>query len=71
MKGFVHDFYPNKPRFHVYPPDSQGSQQAIEVIVNDLKAVYFVRDFAGGVPSTGSGKNSWMERSPLKDGGWR
>jgi hypothetical protein len=31
----------------MYPPDPQALQQAIEIIVNDLKAVYFVRDFAG------------------------
>ena len=47
MKGFVHDFLPNKPRFHMYPPEPQASQQALEVAVNELKAVYFVRDFAG------------------------
>ena len=47
LKGYVHDFLPNKPHFHMYPPDTQSSQQAIEVTVNDLKAVYFVRDFVG------------------------
>jgi hypothetical protein len=47
MKGYVHDFQPNKPRFHMYPPDTQAPQQAFEVGVNDLKAVYFVRDFTG------------------------
>jgi hypothetical protein len=48
MKGFVHDFLPNKPSFHMYPPpDSPASQQAVEVAVDDLKAVYFVRDFVG------------------------
>ena len=47
MKGYVHDFFPNKPRFHMYPFDPQGPQEAVEVNVDDLKAVYFVRDFAG------------------------
>jgi len=47
VKGYVHDFFPNKPRFHMYPYDPQGSQETVEVNVNDLKAVYVVRDFAG------------------------
>lgn len=47
MKGYVHDFFPNKPLFHMYPSDPQASQEPVEVNVNDLKAVYFVKDFAG------------------------
>ena len=47
MKGYVHDFLPNKPRFHIYPSDTEAPQQPTEVFVKDLKAVYFVRDFTG------------------------
>jgi len=60
MKGYVHDFLPNKPRFHMYPPDTQAPQQAIEVAIDDLKAVYFVRDF-GGNPK-------YKERKKFLDG---
>ena len=60
IKGFVHDFLPNKPRFHMYPPDPQASQQAIEVELSDLKAVFFVRDFEGNP--------QYQERKQFLDG---
>ncbi len=46
IKGFTYDFFPNKDRFHVTPAD-HTSGKPIEVTVNDLKAVFVVRDFGG------------------------
>jgi hypothetical protein len=46
IKGFTQDFFSNKDRFHIRPPD-KPSGEAIEVSVKDLKAVFFVRDFIG------------------------
>lgn len=45
IKGNTLDFSPGKARFHLYPVAAAG--QAAEVAVSDLKAVFFVRDFAG------------------------
>lgn len=45
-KGFTQDFFPNKDRFHLFPPDHPTSR-GIEVIVDHLKAVFIVRDFIG------------------------
>jgi len=47
VKGHTRDFFPNKSSFHleVIFGDSEG--KAIEVQLNDLKAVFFVRDFMG------------------------
>ena len=46
IKGFTQDFFPNKPLFHLYPiTDPTG--EAIEVLMKDLKALFFVRDFNG------------------------
>ena len=45
-KGFSQDFFPNKDRFHVYPA-TKPSGEAFEVLVKDLKAVFFVKDFVG------------------------
>lgn len=49
IKGFSHDFYPNKPRFHLLPAVAgfAFSDEAIEVRMEELKGVFFVRDFAG------------------------
>jgi hypothetical protein len=46
VKGFSQDFFPHKDRFHIYPA-AKPSGDATEVIINELKAVFFVRDFAG------------------------
>ena len=46
VKGFSQDFFPNKDRFRVYPP-AKPSGEAVEVLVKELKAVFFVQDFAG------------------------
>jgi hypothetical protein len=46
IKGFTHDFFPNKERFHLIPADNP-SGGAIEVSTNDLKAIFMVRDFIG------------------------
>jgi hypothetical protein len=46
IKGFTQDFFPDKDRFHLFPAtDPRG--EAIEVLMKDLKAVFFVRDFTG------------------------
>jgi hypothetical protein len=45
INGYVHDFFPQKLSFHMYPYDPQGSQKAIEILVKELRAVYFVQDF--------------------------
>jgi hypothetical protein len=46
VKGFSQDFFPNKDRFHVAPAD-KSSDEGTEVFFKSLKAVFFVRDFAG------------------------
>jgi hypothetical protein len=46
IKGFTEDFFPNKERFHLFPADIP-SGGAIEVSMNDLKAIFMVRDFIG------------------------
>lgn len=46
VKGFTQDFFPNKDRFHVHFSDNPSSEPA-EILIKDLKAVFFVRDFAG------------------------
>lgn len=46
IKGYTGDFFPHKDRFHVYPVD-QDNGDAIEIFMNAVKAVFFVRDFIG------------------------
>ncbi len=44
IKGFTQDFFPNKDRFHLILEDNR---RTVEVFVQRLKAVFFVRDFSG------------------------
>jgi Family of unknown function (DUF6982) len=46
VKGFSQDFFPNKDRFHIYSADKPPGE-ATEVLVKELKAVFFVKDFTG------------------------
>jgi hypothetical protein len=46
IKGFSGDFYPNKDRFHLFPA-TDPTGEAMEVLIKDLKAIFFVRDFIG------------------------
>ena len=46
IKGHTIDFFPNKDRFHVTLVD-KPSDRPIEVMVNQLKAVFVVRDLKG------------------------
>jgi hypothetical protein len=45
-KGLKQEFFPNKDRFHLHLTD-KPSGEAVEVLVKELKAVFFVRDFGG------------------------
>jgi len=44
VKGYTNDFFPKKPSFHV---GSNPSEQGVEVAINELKALFFVKDFEG------------------------
>jgi len=46
VKGFSQDFFPHKDRFHIYQA-AKPSGGAVEVLLKDLKAVFFVQDFTG------------------------
>jgi len=47
LKGFTQNFFPNKPTFHLTPLESEGGKGIVEVPLDRLKAIFFVRDFAG------------------------
>jgi len=49
VKGFTQDFLPNKDRFHLHPSTKSPTEAGppVEVLLKDLKALFFVRDFAG------------------------
>ncbi len=59
FKGFTQDFFPNKDRFHLFPAENPTSKP-LEVAVNDLKAVFVVRDFKGDA--------KYVERKRFLDG---
>jgi hypothetical protein len=46
VKGTTQDFFPNKDRFHLLS-DTTVPEEPAEVLIRDLKAVFFVKDFGG------------------------
>lgn len=44
VKGTTHDFFPTRPTFHIDPVNGTGT---VEVTCKSLKALFFVREFAG------------------------
>jgi hypothetical protein len=47
LKGTTQNFFPNKPTFHVNRQGGTGPGNVVEVNLEDLKAIFFVRDFTG------------------------
>ncbi len=47
MKGFTTDFLPTKDRFHLTLEEQGAASVPIEVRVPELKALFFVKTFAG------------------------
>lgn len=47
LKGTTRDFVPNKELFHLEPVDAPPGTKPVEVVISDLKAVFFVKDFTG------------------------
>jgi len=47
LKGYAHNFDPQKPIFELHARDGAGSEGPTRVRLADLKAVFFVRDFDG------------------------
>jgi hypothetical protein len=47
LKGTTQNFFPNKPVFHVKRLAGTGPGDLVEVTLEDLKAIFFVRDFTG------------------------
>ena len=46
-KGYTQDFSPNKPLFHLHLFNSNPGDESVQIMLKDLKAVLFVRDFRG------------------------
>jgi hypothetical protein len=47
LKGFTSDFMPNKEQLHLLPENALPSDKPLPIRVQDLKALFFVKDFVG------------------------
>ena len=47
VKGTTVDFFPTKDLFHVSVETASAGTKAVEINTNDLKALFFVKDFVG------------------------
>jgi hypothetical protein len=48
-KGYSQDFFPNKPVFRLFKSLSKGEASHKEIHIAELKAVFFVKTFAGNL----------------------
>jgi hypothetical protein len=62
LKGFSQDFHPTRLQFHIAPSIVGGRDKVSLVLMRKLKAVFFVRDFAGDPDYVES--RSFLERTP-------
>ena len=46
IRGYALDFTPNRDTFHVRPLDATGAHERVTVRVDDLKALFFVKDLS-------------------------
>lgn len=46
-KGTTNNFLPNKDHFHLTPPDAPPGSGSQPILVSELKAIFFVKDFTG------------------------
>ncbi|MDX1662054.1 MAG: hypothetical protein R3326_09715 [Gemmatimonadota bacterium] len=47
LKGYAHDFFPNRDVFHLKRLDAEGEEiETREIRLEDVHAIFFVRDFA-------------------------
>ena len=46
-RGYSQDFFINKPIFHLSKSENGTSQNVEELMMKDLKALFFVKDFLG------------------------
>jgi len=47
LKGYTHDFYPEKDTFHLIQPGDRGDEAIEELKVSALKAIFFVKSLEG------------------------
>jgi hypothetical protein len=47
LKGFTSDFMPNKELLHLLPENAPPGSKPLSISVQDLKALFFVKDFKG------------------------
>jgi len=47
IKGMTADFFPGKDTFNVRPANAPAGAKSIEICTKDMKALFFVKDFAG------------------------
>ena len=47
LKGQTHDFLPMKDRFHLVPDEGDSRQKPLEILMNEMKALFFVKDLEG------------------------
>jgi hypothetical protein len=62
VKGYARDFDPDQPRFHL--ATAHGSpQESVQVSLEDLKALFFVRSFEGNAQHSES-RDLYQTRPP-------
>lgn len=59
LKGYTHDFVPERDAFHLILPGGEGTDASREIRTTDLKAVFFLKTFEGN--------REYVEKQDFKD----
>ncbi len=73
LKGYLFNFSALKESFRLFPNEPAQQQSGSDILVKDLKAIFFVRDFAGNpdydeTPSDDGPKHGRKVVVTFKDG---
>jgi hypothetical protein len=73
LKGYVFNFSALKESFRLFPNQPEDQKTGTDVLMKDLKAVFFVKDFVGNrdykeAPSTNGVKHGRKAVVTFKDG---
>jgi hypothetical protein len=66
LKGYTHDFMPNKDTFHLVSGMDNGKETIEEVNIADLKSIFFVKTFDGNKDHEETKSFDEIERSRLQ-----
>ena len=64
VPGFIYNFSAVRDAFRVFPHENSSKHDAVEIKMNDLKAIFFVKDFIGNREYQAEALPELLKRGP-------